>query len=477
MKSPRPPLRFGSLELPDDVAPNHFLYSGTTGSGKTTLLRLTMQSALHRVGLDDDLRAVVNDDKQDFVPILKSIAPHADLMIMHPFDERGCAWDLQADIREPQTAVELAFTLVPQLPESQPFFSDATRHLVLGVMLSFLLSGVEWTLADLLRVLQSRRLLKAVLRKHPETREIVALYLRDAKLAANILSTVATKFMAFGPVAAAWEHAKRRVSLTEWSQTGSIWVLGNSEISKTPIRTLNRAMFKRATDITLSQPESWTRRNWFFLDELSEAGKLDGLVSFAKKGRSKGGCLAVSFQSIEGLRDSQLYGQHVSEDFLGQLGHKFIGRVESAASAEWASQLIGDQEIEQISTSRTSSKDGTSRTVSRQNAIRRAVLPGQFMDFPPCNRRNGLTGVFFVPEVGVFGDALDGEVLFDELLWPPADVPAFVSRPVDCQYLRPWTAERATYFGIPERRPPSPKPPEQERRPEIDRDDLDDLFS
>src|SRR5262249_3749671 len=153
--------------------------------------------------------------------------------------------------------VEIVFTLIAREHESQPFFSDAARHLLYGVIVSFMLSGYEWTFADLLRAVSSARRLKAILKKHPQTRDIARRYFGDKRLLSNIMSTLATKLLAFEPIAAAWEHAKGKVSLQQWADEESILVLGNSEISRTAIDAINRCMFKRASDITLSQTESF----------------------------------------------------------------------------------------------------------------------------------------------------------------------------------------------------------------------------
>jgi type IV secretory pathway TraG/TraD family ATPase VirD4 len=477
-------IQFGPVRVSPEAATSHFAFVGTTGSGKTTLIRLLLQSSLRSIGTGVDARAIVYDAKQDVVPQLAAIAPRADIVITNPFDRRGVAWDVCRDVREPQVAVEFAFTLIPAVPESQPFFSDAARDLVYGTILSFMLSGRVWTLADLLRVVRSRRLLVAVLRLHDETRDLIGQYLADKRLAANILSTIASKFLPFGPVAAAWEHAERRVSLTEWSKSEMIWVLGNSEISRTPLQTLNRCMVKRSSDITLNESESTTRRNWFVFDEIADAGKLD-IVSLAKKGRSKGGCLVIGFQAIAGLKDTQMYGPYFSEEILAQFGHKFCGRVECAASAEWASLLVGDHEVDEVNRSRTKSKEGTSVTKSHQNVIRRAMLPSEIMSFPPCNVRNGLTGLFFVPDVGVFRDNIGGEDLFGRQLLPPADIPAFVRRPVRCQLLRPWSEETERRFGVPPRRSKSgvpradatPRAPTSPDTRPLTADELDSLLS
>ena len=319
---------WGGLDLPDSEATSHWGCIGSTGSGKTLTMRILAQSVLPVIGTGVDARAIAYDGKQDVLPLLHAICKRARIITTNPFDARGVAWDLSADIREPRVAVEIVFTLIPREHESQPFFSDAARHLLYGVIISYMRSGHDWTFADLLRGVSSARRLKAILKKHQQTRDIVGRYWGDKRLLHNIMSTMATKLLPFESIAAAWDEAKERVSLHEWAKDESIIVLGNSEISRTAIDAINRCMFKRASDITLSQTESFTRRNWFFLDELSEAGRLDGLVSLLKKGRSKGGCVVIALQSIAGLKDTKLYGPHFTAEILGQIGHKFFGRLE-----------------------------------------------------------------------------------------------------------------------------------------------------
>jgi hypothetical protein len=255
--------------------------------------------------------------------------------------------------------------------------------------------------------------------------------------------------LAFEPIAAAWEEAKEKVSLQQWAKDELILVLANSEISRTAIDAINRCIFKRATDITLSQTESFTRRNWFILDEISEAGRLDGLVSLLKRGRRKGCCVVLAMQSIAGLRDPKLYGPNFAAEILGQIGHKFIGRLECPETAEWVSRLFGDQEIEQITTSHTSSKNGDSSTTNQQVVTRRAVLPAELMDIDPCTRENGLTGYYMSRGVGCYVSTLPADELFDGVLIPPdPNVPEFVERRVEAQYLRPWTDDEAAKFGV-----------------------------
>ena len=440
---------FGDRVLASEEATKHFLAVGTTGSGKTVILRLLMQSALRQVGLGRDTRALVYDAKQDMMSVLSAYCDPRLVRTTNPFDDRGVSWDLWKDIREPRVAVEIAFTLIPKTHESQPFFSDAARHLMYGVIVSFMLSGHEWAFADLVRTLRSQRLLKQVLRKHPYCRDLIHLYFNDKRLLSNIMSTIATKMLPFEPIAAAWESANESVSLEQWTQTEQILVLGNSETSRSAIDAINRCMFKRATDLTLAQSESFRRRSWFILDEVSEAGRLDGLISLLKKGRSKGAVVVLAIQSISGLRDQKMYGPHFTDEILGQIGSRFIGRLECPETAEWVSRLIGDQERIQITRSVSSSKDGSSNTVSRSTGILRAVLPGELMSVPPASYESGITGFFLMREEGCFRTTLPGNLVFDEWLEPNhPDVPDFLPRAVQTQFLEPWTAEAASKFGI-----------------------------
>lgn len=440
---------FAGIHLPTSEDTSHFLFLGATGSGKSLMMRLLMQSVLPNIGDGEDIRALVYDAKQDALPILRAICPQARVCTTNPFDARGVAWDLCRDIREPRIAVEIAFTLIPREHESQPFFADAARHLLYGVMLSFMRTGREWSFADLMRGMSSPRQLKRILMRHPETRDIVRRYFGDDKVLSNIMSTIATKMLPFESIAGCWENAPEKISLEQWAKEPFILVLGNSEVSRTAVDAINRCMFKRASDITLSQTESFTRRTWFFLDELSEAGRLDGLVSLMKKGRSKGACVAICFQSISGLRDARLYGQHQTDEILGQIGNRFFGRLECSETAEWASRLFGDQEFGRIVHGSTSSQQGSSSSTNHQVVTQRALMASEFMSIAPCTRRNGLTGYFIVRDTGCFSANFTAEALFGDALLPPdPDVDDFVARDIEAQYLRPWNkAETQAFCG------------------------------
>ena len=470
-------LRWGPLALPPEEAVQHFAAVGATGSGKTTILRLLLQDVVPAIRAGSNARMLIFDPKQDVVPLLHGINPRAPLVITNPFDQRGAAWDLARDVREPRVAIEMAITLIPKEHESQPFFSDAARHLLGGVLTSFMWRKLDFSFGDVLRGLTSARLLKRVLCACPHTRHLIGWYFYDKKLVGNVLSTIATKVAAYIPIAACWDTATSKFSIEDWIKNEYVLVLGCSETSRHTIDAINGCIFKRACDLTLDQRDSNTRRSWFVIDEVSEAGKLSGLGPLAKKGRSKGAAVVLALQSIEGLRHPSSFGPQLAADILGQIGHRFIGRLECPETAVWASKLIGDQEIRQITVSHSYSREN-STTVNESIVIRPALLPSEFLTLPTCDPTNGLSAIYACRnQPGVIVNTLLGHQLFSEDLIPLADkVPGFIPRPPDSQYLRKWTPGEEAVFA-PE--PPDKGSTKQKKPPSDDinglLDGMDDL--
>ena len=446
----RDALRWGPLLLPQEEAVQHFAAVGATGSGKSTILRLLLQDVLPRIRHGSDRRMLIYDPKQDVLSILRGMGFDNEVINSNPFDTRSFAWDIAKDVREPRVALETAYNLFPEEQESQPYFANASRHFLYGTMLSYMWRKLDWSFADVLRPLMCPKLLKRVLSACPYSKNIVTRYFKDERSLGNVLSTAATKALAFEAIASAWETADRKFSIDEWAHNESILVLGSSETGRHAIDAINKCVFKRASDSTLEMSDSWSRRSWFILDELSEAGggMLPGLVSLCKKGRSKGACVAIAFQSIAGLRQKSSYGPELTAEIMGQIGNRFIGRLECPDTAEWVAKLVGDEEVRQITVNHTT---GTDKTVSQneQYVIRQTVLPSQFLSIKPCNVSNGLTAWYLCrDQTGVFTANLPGEELFKHDLVPTSDTePGFIPRPPESQYLREWSKEERAIFA------------------------------
>ena len=558
-----PTLFWGLRHLPFSDATQRFLVVGSPGSGKTTVLELLMRSVLGYVVTPGfDQRALIYDPKRDTLPLLAGMGLSVEtadgrppeVRTLNPFDARGFAWDLAKDVDCPAAALQVATILIPEeVGSTQPFFSDAARHMLYAVMLSFLANDVKnWTLRHLIMVLKNETRLRSVLANSWHTEDLAAAYFGEEKLKADIISTIDTKVMSLEIVAALWENSRkqgRTVSLADWARRDGrcafaadaildlpafvdrltksadsdpvskhlnaqlsdstrkslaysgdkppdtlprllandldrilkktrlydpdrfkqiqlsavtrrllaqepvgadlvrlnrllledaypqvlsrdhgnfILVLGSHPSNRAALEAINKAIFRRITDLLLTQQEEHNhgvtgRKTWLFLDEVRHAGKLDGLSSLLNQGRSKGVCCVLGFQDIEGMR--HVYKDQVAHEIVGQCDNKTVLRTESYPTAKWAEEHFGQALIREytVSESESRSPQGTSRTwgIGEHVQLRSAVLASEFMTLPRTGQDRGLLACNDLPLAGAYWAGAD---------WPT--IMAMRSRPL-----------------------------------------------
>ena len=403
-------VKWGSYLLPAEAAPEHFLFVGSTGSGKSVLIKMLMRSVLNNEALNQGTRAVVYDAKQDILPFLHGLVSPRQIKILHPFDERGWAWDIATDVASPLAARQIASILVPepsQMAGADQFFNEAARELVMAAMIALMHSpkAEDWTLRDLLLlVLDEHDLNQALEQTNIHTaKRIQKRYLLniDSRTKSNILATLSTKLGVYEPIAAAWETNPRRLSIREWSQGSSILVIGNDERARASLDPINRALFQRIAEETLGLPEqsravteAGRARTWIFLDEFREAGKLNGLRSLLNKGRSKGACLVLGCQDIEGVR--AVYGPHEGGELLSQCLHTVILNVGNPETAQWAANLFGAEDV-LVESVGTSIGGHFNENQSEKLERKTLVTTRELVSMPRLNPQNGLSGYYKSP--------------------------------------------------------------------------------
>lgn len=329
-------------------------------------------------------RALIYDAKLEVLPQISAMNLDCPLIVLNPFDVRSSAWDMGSDITEPATAKQIASIFIPEEKNaSQPFFSDAARHLMEGVMVAFILTRPgRWTLRDVLLALKSEERLKLVLSSSPVTADLIGTYLSNERESRSIIATLGTKLGPFDVVAALWQASPRKISLKEWLQSEAILVLGNDESYRSSLDVINRVVFKRVVELLLAQPETRDGRTWFFLDEVKEAGNLDALGRLMTKGRSVGAAVVLGFQDVDGLYES--FGENQAKSILGQCATKVILRLDSPETAKWAESVFGEYEaleVKQSATHGETTSDGRSRTTgtsSTEGSNRSKTTTGLF---------------------------------------------------------------------------------------------------
>jgi type IV secretory pathway TraG/TraD family ATPase VirD4 len=450
-------VQFGWLKVPENQATTHFAVIGSTGSGKTLLIRFLLQSVLPRMKGGQDSRALIYDAKRDMLPILSGMKLAVPVITLHPFDKRGAAWDMAKDISSPASADQMATILIPlDTNATNPFFSDAARALMTGVITVFIKKCPEaWTFRDIILALKSATRLKQVLSECEETKDLIEQYFSNEKTANDVMSTLATKIQRYQYIAAAWDKAETKVSLKDWVTNEYILVIGNDEETRSAVDALNQVIFKRVSELVLNQSESFSRRTWVILDELKEAGMLPGLASLLSKGRSKGACVVIGFQDIEGLSAS-MKDNRLANEIVGLCANKAILRLDSAETARWASRHFGEQEVEikKISTGETKQSDafklgaksGKSSSTSESwiNHKKEAVMPVEFLDLPPVDKSGSLHGFYIIPSIGTYYAAIkmSGENSILSNLNPiDLETQSYLARDKEAQFLRAWDKE------------------------------------
>lgn len=491
---------WGGGYLPHEAANTHFCFMGATGSGKTVSIRLLLQTVLPFIGKGGnalDHRALIYDAKKEMMPILKGIRPNLPCKVksLNPFDDDGYAWDLAKDIQDRAHAHELATILIPPDTNSyQPFFGDAARHLLEGVITALMLKvGDTWTFRDLMYAMGKRERIIEILDLHAETRELIPLYFGNEETVNNIMSTIATKLKSYKIIASLWHRAAEKVgmvSLTDWLKSREtrekeknpepnnyILLLGYEETCRTAINAINQAIFNRAAQLIDSQEnidrsiersnvklkgegELDKRRHWIILDEVRNIGRLEGLRTLMTKGRSKGAAVVLGFQDIKGMR--AVYGDNEAEELVGQCSHYSVFRLQGPETVKWAAGLFMESELEEeyLDPNISHSPVGVTYGMSSRMAYReiKNLTTGQIIEMAPTNWENGLEGYYLSSHIiNSFGrpyywHVIEGDKLFrpsNKVVWLDELEPqAEKIRDAKFQKLDPWTDEERNVLGL-----------------------------
>lgn len=508
---------WGEDQLPPKAATEHFLVVGASGSGKTILINRLLFSLFQNWNsqINSNFRAVIYDPKQEVIPIIMGmieernfrlllpdipIEPTKDrVRILHPFDSRSSAWDMATDIDGPISARQVASLLIPKNKHSgdNSFFDDAIQDLLTGVMLTFINcvpNSGSWTFRDVVLAMLYEPYLRFILsldktrngKPFPIVSRLVNSYLDgDPRTTANIRASINTRLSVYEPIAAVWEMARNEgkiFSIKKWIDTDEILIIGNDESARIALDSINQVLFKRLTEIVLNKKEiseeyrkSGQDLTWFFLDEVREAGLLDGLSRLLTKGRSKGVSVVLGFQDIEGLQD--VYGEQVTGEITGQCQNVAVLQISNPTTSEWATNLFGKFLMQTTSSSRDRDQEG--RTTLGKNFSeddRPLVYSGDFIYLPETSPENGLTGYFRSKYRDRDKDGLRVELDWEANIKPylPTKNKAsnFEARPISQHYLHPWTREDWKRLGF-SGEPPSwqagsvsnnnPRPPDPQR--------------
>jgi hypothetical protein len=462
-----PSIFFGGIRLPWASAVKHWLILGVTGAGKSMLFELLMKDTLKgRIGLGNDERGLIYDNKTELLPVLSAMG--VPWKLVHPFDKRGVAIDFASMVPTHTHSLEVASILMPRAEGvgSDPFWVDSPRNLLASVMTSLRLGlpgpegtrkPMDWEFRDLVLIMQSQETIREVIVRHPETAADIEGYFDDPRLLANVMATVKTQMMYYRPVAACWHKATERLNLTDavWGKEEYVLVLGNDEQFRRAIDPINRVVITRYGQLSLKRPKSDTRRIWFYFDEFGDLKKLDPdlVMGLLTKGRSKGISMVLGVQSRPSVVAE--YGREIARVIFSQCQNVAIlglGDLDDD-TCEYATRVIGQlerfehRENEQVAASGLKTSTRHSRNQELQS--RPVLLSAEFSDLPETVRRNGCSGYYRTRSIrGFWGTVIPGSFLARELVKPNAEVPAVLERDEADHELKPWDERDLARLGL-----------------------------
>ena len=368
-------LFFAGHWLPFEAATSHFLVMGATNTGKTLIQRMLMQSALKNIGAGLDQRAIVFNAKQDVLSILAGMNLNCPVVTLDPFDARGYAWDMAADITTRTDAETLAANLVPiDEHATQKFFDEAVRSLYEEVIVTFIETAPgDWTLGDVIFAMRDRERLTRVLKQTEEGRELLKLCFANEETAQNIMATVNVRTKPYRSIAGCWQWAKdegRTVSLTKWLGEESVSGARQQPQGKTR-HPGDQSGALHAARPAHPRPGRIEDPAQLGFPGRGEAGRAAcGAHRPHGRGRFKGACVVLGFQDIEGMK--HVHTTHLANELVGQAHNVCVTKLINPETAELVSKMIGEYEaIEKDESVTESQGGGRSRTVSARRVSAR----------------------------------------------------------------------------------------------------------
>ena len=345
----------------------HVLFDGSTGTGKSQGLRRVIAFIRSRGD-----KAIVYDKGCNFIG--EFYDSNSDV-ILNPFDERSCDWDVWCDGADETDYENIAEALIPQSGEADPFWVEAARTIFASTAYKMKLdTNIERTTTKLLELMLTSELdFLAEYLKGTESATLISE--KAAKLAISIKAILASnvKSLRFLDGLSNPDDSgekRRKLSIKEWVQDenekGFLFLSSNAE-QHVSLRPLISAWLSIASTSLLGLTPDSKRRIWVVMDEMPTLHKLPELAGTISEVRKFGGCYVIGIQSYAQLEHS--YGEKTASVIFDLLNTRFYYRSPSEKMARVSSADLGETEFienrEQYSFGAAQVRDGVSLGGSR----------------------------------------------------------------------------------------------------------------
>jgi len=380
------PLKIGDVEIPFEAETKHIVINGGTGAGKTQANSQILENWRER-----GIPAWIIDNGN----LLAKFWEPGD-QIYCPFDRRSVLWDYFNEIRALYDYDKQASYAVEELHGEGKFWSTRTVHMLADMTEKLDSQGV---------VFQNHDWLMKFLTEYPvhddgsgkaSLQSLLAGTLSASQFEKGAEKALTSTLDVLKQNLRSLRYAKGggSFSLREWVETlpepGSekrapwLWLLHTKDTFEAQ-RTILGLQASVLINAMLGLPENLQRRIGGMLDELASLGQIRALPEAFNELRKVGGMLVFSTQSIG--QTAEIYGETAAQSFIDNAGTLLMLRSGAPETNQYFSDLIGEDEVLEPSTSKTENNDAdgnttTSNTTSWSKRIKPHMLPSEFSRQP-----------------------------------------------------------------------------------------------
>ena len=337
------------LRIPERDEAKHIQIMGDTGTGKTTLLFQMLMQIQER-----GESAIVYDPAGEFIQRFYN-AERGDV-VLNPMDERCPYWSPSSELRTPAEARTIAASLYqPTSKQRGEFFTETPQKIFARLLLyrptPHQLAHWMANEEEIDKRVEGTPMKSMIAEGAQQQRSGV---LGSLGLIADGLLLLPTK-----------EQAKNEWSATAWSEKREGWIFLSSKKSE---REAIRPLHSLWIDLLILRlgevPEEGQKRTWFVLDEVASLQRLPQFHTALTENRKSNNPIIYGYQ---GKAQMEYTYDKLAEVMLSMPATKFIMKTSEPAAAKWASELLGDIEIERMKETHIhGTREGKSFTIDRQ---------------------------------------------------------------------------------------------------------------
>ena len=328
------------LSLPRYFEIQHILIHGTVGAGKS---QLTLNLLSQIINLPKKSKRIFIDVGCHIVPYLYN--PQEDY-ILSAFDKRSVRWNLFDEFTTETDFANLATYLIPMPPNiSDPFWINAPRSIV---------ASAAYTMQDdkdrSVKKLLDHLLMSDISElceylSESEARRVVSE--KTAKTTMSLLAVLASYVRCLKYLIGTENNDTEDFSIKKWIQdenaSGTLFIT-IPEDKRQEMKGLVTLWLSQAIDSTLAMEESKDRRIYFVCDEIGVFNKLEKLQTGMGLGRKYGLSFILGMQSFNQFVGT--YGENMAEELFDFMNTQFYFRSNRSKTAKFASENLGEEEVE-----------------------------------------------------------------------------------------------------------------------------------